>query len=175
MNEGRGIDALADVELHAGSISSVIDVETNEMAETCGEDKVEVGAARLTELEQLDRVTDELPEWGVGFHLLDGLVEQFGHVEALRRLAGIGHREGVRREQKGGLLDGENLLSGAALQNHVEHRKRGIEHALATMTVQACHGDLAGHLAELFCIDMNELRSVVVGDGTEDDTPRFGS
>jgi hypothetical protein len=43
------------------------------------------------------------------------------------------------------------------------------------MTVEARHGHLAGHLAEAFCIDMNELRSVVVGNGTEDDTLRFGS
>ncbi len=175
MDRGGGIDALADVELHAGSVGGVIDMETNEMAEPRGEDKVEIGAARLTELEQLDRVVDELPERGIGFHLFDRLVEQFGHIETLCRLAGVGHGEGVRREQKVGLLDRENLLSGTALQDHVEHRKRGIEHALTTMTVEARHGHLAGHLAEAFCIDMNELRSVVVGNGTEDDTLRFGS
>ena len=175
MDGGGGIDALADVKLHAGTIDGVIDVETNEMTEPRGEDQVEVSAARLTELEQFDRVADELPKRGIGFHLFDRLVEQFGHVETLCRLAGVGHGEGVRREQKVGLLDRENLLSGTALQDHVEHRKRGIEHALTTMTVEARHGHLAGHLAEVFCIDMNELRSVVVGNGTEDDTLRFGS
>ena len=175
MDRSGGIDALADVELHTGTVSRVIDMETNEMAEPRGEDEVEVGAARLTELEQFDRVVDELPERGIGFHLLDRLVEQFGHVETLCRLARIAHGEGVGREQKVGLLDRENLLSGTALQDHVEHRQGGIEHALTTMTVEARHGHLAGHLAKAFCIDMNELRSVVVGNGTEDDTLRFGS
>ena len=175
MDGGGGIDALADVELHAGSISSVIDVETNEMAEPRGEDKVEISAARLTELEQIDRVVDELPERGLGFHLFDRLVEQFGHVETLGGLAGIGHGEQVGRKHQGGLFDGVNLLSGTGFEHQIQDRKRGMERALPDVVAQTRHGDLAGHLTKPCGVYMNELRPVVIRDGSEDNASRFGS
>ena len=175
MDGGRGIDALTDVELHAGTIGRVIDVETNEMTEPGGEDKVEIGAARLRELEQFDRLADELPHPGVGFYLLDRLVEQFGHVETLGGLAGIGHGEQVGRKHQGGLLDGVNLLSGTGFEHQIQDRKRGIERALPDVVAQTRHGDLAGHLTKPFGVYMNELCPVVIRDGSEDNASRFGS
>lgn len=161
---GLGKYSLHEVEAAAVLVFFGIDAEAELADQTAGENEMEVGPSGFALFENPQAAQDEIPETRIGFLFPHGMRDEFGHVEALRRLVRMGEGEHVGRLQDLGFTDLSDLLRGMSLDYDFEHRHRGHHRAqLTSPFASRCQWDTTRHTTEFLRVEMHELSVVVDG------------